>query len=219
MTEASPRRTAAVLISGGGTNLQAFIDAVGAGDLDLELAVVVSNLPGAAGLDRARRAGIAVECVENTDRATRAEYDLALGNMLDRYSPDLILLAGFMRILGAEFVARFEGRILNIHPSLLPAYPGLDTHQRVIDAGERWHGCTVHFVTEELDGGPRIIQGKVAVQADDTAEVLARRALAIEHRIYPQAAALFAAGRLSFRDGAAWLDGARLDEPVQYTPD
>lgn len=205
-----------MLISGSGTNLQSFIDRVGSGELDLELAVVISNRPAAAGLERARKAGIRVECVESAGYADRTAYDRALATVLDGYSPDLILLAGFMRILGAELLLRYSGRILNIHPSLLPAYPGLDTHRRVLDAGDDWHGCTVHFVTEELDGGPRIIQGRVRVEPGDTPAELAKRVLAVEHRIYPRAAALFAAGRIAFRDGAAWLDGERLDEPLQY---
>ena len=216
MTPASPRFSAAVLISGGGTNLQAFIDAVAAGTLDLEIAAVISNKPDAFGLERARRAGIAAECVENGAYADREAFDTALIATLGGYSPDLIILAGFMRILTPTFVDRYAGRILNIHPALLPAYPGLDTHQRALDAGERWHGSTVHFVTEELDAGPRIIQGRVPVHGDDTAETLADRVLAVEHEIYPEAARMFATGRLAMRDGACWLDGERLDEPVQF---
>jgi phosphoribosylglycinamide formyltransferase-1 len=138
---------------------------------------------------------------------------------LDRYAPDLVILAGFMRILTPAFVRHFSGRILNIHPSLLPRFPGLDTHQRALDAGDLWHGSTVHFVTEELDGGPRIIQGRVAVKPGDTAAELAARVLAVEHRIYPEAARLIAAGRVQLQDGAAWFEGTRLDEPIQYPPD
>lgn len=208
---------AAVLISGTGTNLQAFIHAVGAGSCDLSLAVVVSNRPEAPGLERARQAGIPVECVPNEEYADRPAFDSALGDTLERYAPDLIVLAGFMRILTPAFVERFSGRILNIHPSLLPDYPGLHTHQRVIDAGDAWHGATVHFVTEELDAGPRIIQGRVPVIEGDTAELLAARVLKIEHRIYPQAAALLGSGRLVYRDGESWLDGERLTEPLQYS--
>jgi phosphoribosylglycinamide formyltransferase-1 len=208
--------SAAVLISGGGTNLQSFIDKVASGSLDLELAVVLSNKPAAAGLERARRAGIPVECVEHGDYPDRESFDAALVDTLDRYAPDLIILAGFMRILTPVFIEHFAGRIFNIHPSLLPKYPGLDTHQRAIDAGDEWAGSTVHFATEELDGGPAVIQGRVPVLPDDTADTLAARVLKVEHRIYPQAAALFAAGRLRYRDGAAWLDGERLDQPLQY---
>lgn len=208
--------SAAVLISGSGSNLQAFIDAVTAGTLDVKLAVVLSNNPLAYGLERARTAGIATECVRHQDYAERPLYDAALVECLDRYRPGLVILAGFMRILTGTFVNHFSGRVLNIHPSLLPKFPGLDTHRRAIDAGEKWHGCTVHFVTEDLDGGPAIIQGRVPVLADDSAEELAARVLAVEHRIYPEAARLFAAGRLEYRDGSAWLDGKPLLEPMQF---
>ena len=213
---AGKRISAAILISGSGTNLQSFIDKVAAGQLDVELAVVLSNKPGAAGLDRARRAGIPVECVEHGDYPDRESFDGALIDTLDRYAPDLVILAGFMRILTPVFIDHYTGRIFNIHPSLLPKYPGLDTHQRAIDAGDEWAGSTVHFATEELDGGPPVIQGRVPVLPDDTAETLAARVLRVEHQIYPEAAALFAAGRLEYRDGSAWLDGERLDAPLQY---
>ena len=206
----------AVLISGGGTNLQAFIDGVGAGRLPLDLKVVVSNRPGAYGLERARKAGIPTECVEHGDYPDRRSFDRALVDTLETYAPELILLAGFMRILTPVFIDRFAGKIFNIHPSLLPQYPGLDTHQRAIDAGDRWAGSTVHFATAELDGGPRVIQGRVPVMPDDTADALAARVLEVEHQIYPRAAELFAEGRLAYRNGAAWLDGKRLDEPLQW---
>lgn len=207
---------AAILISGGGSNLQAFIDAVAAQTLELQIPVVVSNRADAAGLSRARNAGIETACISNSVFADREQFDAALADLLDRFRPDLILLAGFMRILTASFVARYEGRIMNIHPSLLPAYPGLHTHQRVINAGDRRHGCTVHFVTERLDGGPAIIQARVPVMEDDDADTLAARVLKMEHQIYPRAAALFAAGRLQYRDGAAWLDGEALEEPIRF---
>ncbi len=208
--------SAAVLISGGGSNLQALIDEAAAGRLDLEISVVLSNQPDAYGLERAQNAGISTECIRHQDYAERALYDAALVECLDRYKPDLVILAGFMRILTGTFTSRYAGRVLNIHPSILPKFPGLDTHQRAIDAGEKWHGCTVHFVTEDLDGGPLIIQGRVPVMPDDSATELAARVLAVEHRIYPEAARMFAAGRLQCRDGSAWLDGERLEEPVQY---
>ncbi len=212
------RTSAAVLISGSGTNLQAIIDEVAAGQLDLDLSVVLSNQPDAAGLERARKAGISVACVRHQDYPERKLFDAALAETLDKYQPELIILAGFMRILTPTFVNHFSGRVLNIHPSLLPKLPGLDTHQRAIDAGEEWHGSTVHFVTGELDGGPAIIQGRVPVMADDSAAELAARVLAVEHRIYPEAARMFAAGRLECRDGSVWLDGERLSEPVQWRP-
>ena len=210
------RTSAAVLISGSGTNLQAIIDEVAAGQLDLDLSVVLSNQPDAAGLERARKADIGVECIRHQDYPERKLFDAALIETLDKFKPELIILAGFMRILTPTFINHFSGRVLNIHPSLLPKFPGLDTHQRAIDAGEEWHGSTVHFVTEELDGGPAIIQGRVPVMPDDSAAELAARVLAIEHRIYPEAARMFAAGRLECRDGATWLDGERLSEPVQF---
>ena len=206
----------AILISGNGTNLQAFIDAVARGSLDIHLAVVLSNQPDAFGLVRAADAGIPTECIQNADYADRESFDQAMIDVLEQHRVDLVVLAGFMRILSNVFVRHFEGRVLNIHPALLPKYPGLNTHQRAIEAGERWHGSTVHFVTEELDGGPRILQGRVTVLSDDTASLLSARVQAVEHKIYPRAAALFASGRIEFKDGDTWLDGARLDEPVQW---
>lgn len=209
----SPCRTA-VLISGSGSNLQSFIDKTAQGEIDLDLSVVFSNKADAYGLTRAATAGIATECLDHRSYADREAFDRAVADVLDAYQPDLIVLAGFMRILSPWFVQHYEGRILNIHPALLPAYPGLDTHQRVLDAGEEWHGSTVHFVTEELDGGPRILQGRIAVHSDETAEELCARVQTVEHQIYPEAAHWFACGRLEFRDGMARLDGGLLDEPV-----
>ena len=206
----------AILISGGGTNLQAFIDAVASGSLDIEIAVVLSNRVEAYGLTRARNAGIVTECVQNDHYPDRAAFDEAMTSALERHKPDFLILAGFMRILGSNFVKRFEGRILNIHPALLPNYPGLNTHQRAIDAGEKWHGSTVHFVTEDLDAGPMILQGRVPVLSGDTESLLSARVQAVEHNIYPKATALLASGRLELRDGESWLDGAKLDEPLQF---
>ncbi|MCH8070768.1 MAG: phosphoribosylglycinamide formyltransferase [Proteobacteria bacterium] len=209
--------SAAVLISGSGTNLQAFIDETASGKIDLELSVVLSNRPDAAGLERARKADISIECLRHQDYPERAQFDAALVETLDKYAPDLVILAGFMRVLTATFVDHFRGRILNIHPSLLPKFPGLDTHRRALDAGEKWHGSTVHFVTGELDGGPALIQGRVPVRPGDSMAELAARVLAVEHKIYPEAVRLFAAGRIQYRDGAAWFDGERLNEPLQYS--
>ena len=204
----------AVLISGSGSNLQSFIDQSTSGAIDLDLSVVFSSRPNAHGLTRAQKAGIATACLEHGDYADRESFDRAVAGKLDEWSPDLLILAGFMRILSPWFVQHYEGRVLNIHPALLPAYPGLDTHQRVLAAGDAWHGSTVHFVTDELDGGPRILQGRVAVNPDETADELCARVQSVEHQIYPQAANWFAQGRLEYRDGAAWLDGGQLHEPV-----
>jgi phosphoribosylglycinamide formyltransferase-1 len=204
---------AAILISGSGTNLQAFIDAVAAGDLDLDLCVVFSNRPDAFGLERAEKAGIPTACIRHGDYPDRESFDRAVIEELDRFKPDLLVLAGFMRILSPMFVDHYEGRILNIHPALLPKYPGLNTHQRALDAGDEWHGSTVHFVTEELDGGPRILQGRLRVDPEETAGELQTRVQAIEHQIYPEAAGLVGSGRVVFKDGKSWVDDEVAEEP------
>jgi phosphoribosylglycinamide formyltransferase-1 len=207
------RCNTAILISGSGTNLQAFIDAANGGRLDLDLSVVFSNNPDAYGLERAERAGIPTACVQHADFPDRESFDLAVIAELDRFEPDLLILAGFMRILSSTFVLHYEGRILNIHPALLPLYPGLNTHQRVLDAGDHWHGSTVHFVTEELDAGPRILQGRIKVEPDESADALEKRVQAVEHRIYPEAAAWVGSGKVTFRDGESWVDGKIAEEP------
>ena len=204
----------AILISGSGTNLQAFIDAVQDGELELELTVVFSNNPDAYGLERAEQAGIPTACIQHSDFPDRESFDDAVIAELDRFAPDLLILAGFMRILSPTFVAHYSGKILNIHPALLPLYPGLNTHQRVLDAGDQWHGSTVHFVTEELDRGPRILQGHLAVVPGETADELATRVQTVEHQIYPQAASWVGSGKVVFRDGQAWIDGELAAEPV-----
>lgn len=207
----------AILISGSGTNLQAFIDAVEDGNLDLDLAVVFSNNPGAFGLERAEQAGIPTACIQHSDFPDRESFDHAVIAELDRFEPDLLILAGFMRILSPGFVAHYAGKILNIHPALLPLYPGLNTHQRVLDAGDEWHGSTVHFVTEELDGGPRILQGRLAVVPGESADELATRVQAVEHRIYPEAAGWVGSGKAAFKNGQSWVDGELAEEPVVQT--
>jgi len=204
----------AILISGSGSNLQSFIDRVAAGKTSLDLSVVFSNRPDAYGLTRAGEAGIDTACIEHGDYESREQFDQAVAAKLDQWQPQLLILAGFMRILSPWLVNHYEGRILNIHPALLPRYPGLNTHQRVLDAGDEYHGSTVHFVTEELDGGPRILQGRIQVAPTQEPEELMARVQAVEHQIYPMAADWFGQGRLEFRDGAAWLDDKRLDEPV-----
>ena len=210
----SDRCRVAILISGSGSNLQSFIDRVASGDLELDIVLVFSNRADAYGLTRASKAGIETCCIDHNDYPERESFDKALAGQLDLHSPDLLILAGFMRILSPWFVSHYTGRILNIHPALLPAYPGLDTHQRVLDAGDKWHGSTVHFVTEELDGGPRILQGRLQVDAGESAQSLAARVQAIEHQIYPAAAAMFASQGLEYRSGEAWLGSERLSDPV-----
>jgi phosphoribosylglycinamide formyltransferase-1 len=209
------RCSTAILISGGGTNLQAFINYVAnePGN-NLELSVVLSNRSDAYGLQRAKQAGIPTVCIEHGRFPGREAFDDAVAKSLHNWQPDLLILAGFMRILSAGFVHRYAGRILNIHPSLLPAYPGLGTHQRVLDAGESWHGSTVHFVTEALDEGPGILQGRIPVHADETAAQLAARVQAVEHQIYPQAANWFATGRAALVDNATHLDNKALKAPI-----
>ena len=175
-----------ILVSGSGSNLQSFIDAAATKALDAEVAAVVCNRPGAYGLTRAANAGIATELVDHTDYENRESFDAELISRIDSYQPDLVILAGFMRILTPGFVNHYLGRLLNIHPSLLPKYPGLHTHQRAIDAGDSEAGATVHFVTEELDGGPPIIQASVPIEQGDTAGDLAKRILVHEHHISPR---------------------------------
>jgi phosphoribosylglycinamide formyltransferase 1 len=205
-----------VLISGAGSNLQALIDRQLAGDLPVEIRAVISNRADALGLERAKRAGIATRVLSHREFTNRAAYDAELVTLIDGVAPGLVVLAGFMRILTPEFVAKFQGRLLNIHPSLLPKFPGLHTHQRAIEAGETVHGATVHFVTEELDGGPGVIQARVPVLPGDDATALAARVLAQEHLIYPLAVGWFAKDRLRLgEDGLARLDGEVLHRPIR----
>jgi phosphoribosylglycinamide formyltransferase 1 len=177
---------------------------------------VLSDQPDAAGLAVASDLNVPARAVVPAKGAAREDYDAELAAAIDQHVPSLIVLAGFMRILSAEFVARYEGRILNIHPSLLPKYPGLHTHQRALEARETQHGATVHFVTERLDGGPPIIQARVHVEPDDDADTLAARVQVLEHRIYPLAVAWYCTGRLRCARGRAWLDGQALSGPVLY---
>lgn len=204
----------AVLISGEGSNLQALIDTQRAGSLGAEIVTVVSNRGTARGLERARAAGIAAHHVPAIRGQERRDYDARLKAALDAHEPDLVVLAGFMRILSPWFVAAFTGRMLNIHPSLLPAYPGLETHRRVLEARDSWHGATVHFVTEELDGGPAALQYRLRVRDGDTEESLAARVHKGEHVILPRAVTWFAAGRLRLAAASVMLDGRVLETPV-----
>lgn len=203
-----------VLISGNGSNLQAIIDETGRGALDIDLRAVISNRSDAYGLVRAQRAGIPAHSIRPRDFADSAHYETALSSMIDRYAPRLLVLAGFMRILGASFVRHYQGRIFNIHPSLLPKYRGLHTHRRVLEAGDAMHGASVHFVTEELDGGPVVVQKGFPVQADDDEQSLARHVQQVEHVIYPEAIRLFAHGRLRMHKGQAEFDGQPMNAPV-----
>jgi len=195
-----------ILISGRGSNMQAMVEA------GLPVAAVISNRADAAGLAYAEGRGIATAVVAHRDYATREDFDAALAQTIDGFRPDLVALAGFMRILTENFVLRYQGRMLNIHPSLLPAFPGLDTHRRALAAGVKLHGCTVHFVTAELDHGPIIIQAAVPVLARDDEAQLAARVLAEEHRIYPQAARWFLDGKLVIESGVVRVKG---DHPQQ----
>lgn len=213
----STRCKTAILISGSGTNLQAFIDAVKGDQSNLELTVVFSNNPEAYGLERAEQAGIPTACIQQNDYPDGESFDRAVMHELDRWRPELLILAGFMRILTPAFVSHYRGKILNIHPALLPSYPGLNTHQRVLDAGDEWHGSTVHFVTRELDGGPRILQGRLKVDAGESASELAKRVQTIEHQIYPEAAGWVASGRVTFADGKTHINGKPTEEPVVKT--
>lgn len=206
-----------ILISGRGTNLQAILRAVAEEGLPLDVRAVISNRPEAAGLELARRAGLTTQALDHTQFTDRDTYDAALLALIDRYNPQVVILAGFMRILTAQFVQHYRGRLLNIHPSLLPDFPGLDTHRRALAADVTEHGASVHFVTETVDGGPVILRARIPVLKQDTAGTLAARVLAEEHRIYPRALRWFAEGRLRLerRDGrdCAVLDGNLLAPP------
>ena len=196
-----------ILISGRGSNMAALIDAAAAGRIHGAVTQVISNRADAAGLDTAQMHGIATTVVDHRAYASRAAFDDALSAVIDRSEPDLIVLAGFMRILGADFVQRYAGRMLNIHPSLLPAYPGTDTHRRALADRAARHGCTVHFVTPDVDGGPIVAQAEVPIRSDDDSESLAARVLAEEHRLLPQVVGWFCDGRLRLANGRALVDG------------
>lgn len=208
-------KTLVILISGRGSNMEAVLDA----RLPARVAAVVSNNPQARGLQAAGRRGVATAVVDHRAFPDRAAFEAALAAAIDRQRPDLVVLAGFMRVLTPAFVGRYDSRIMNIHPSLLPAFPGLDTHRRALEAGVRIHGCTVHFVTSAVDNGPIIVQAAVPVEAGDTEERLAARVLAQEHRIYPQAIRWFCEGRLKIgRDGAVTVAAARAADGALTAP-
>ncbi|MDO6513471.1 phosphoribosylglycinamide formyltransferase [Neptuniibacter sp. 2_MG-2023] len=199
-----------VLISGSGSNLQAIMDAIDTGQINGRIEAVLSNKAEAFGLQRAQNANIPAITLKHTDFEDRLSFDQAMIKEIDQYQPDLIVLAGFMRILTPEFVRHYQGRMLNIHPSLLPKYKGLHTHKRAIEAGDKEHGCTVHFVTEELDGGPLAVQGKVSVTMDDNEESLQQKVHAIEHVIYPLAVELYCTNKLIWTQNGILMDGNTL---------
>ena len=212
-----PRQPIVILISGRGSNMRALVDSSRSQDAAYTVAAVISDKPDAGGLEVAKRFGIATRALPAAKGMERAAYDSLLASTIEEYSPSLIVLAGFMRILSPQFVERFAGKILNIHPSLLPKYTGLHTHQRALDARETEHGVTVHFVSEQLDGGPRVLQARVPVLPGDTEAALSARVLIQEHIIYPLAVNWFCQGRLLCEAGKAWLDGKALEQPVQVT--
>lgn len=204
-----------VLISGRGSNFKAILDAIDAGRLPARVRAVVSSRADAPGLAYARAAGIDTLALDGADYPDREDYDRALQGLIERFEPDLVVLAGYMRILSDDFVRHFRGRLVNIHPSLLPALRGLDTHHRALESGQREHGASVHFVSEELDGGPVILQARVPILADDTPATLAARVLEQEHRIYVEALCWLAEGRVQLDGERVRLDGQALPEPVQ----
>lgn len=204
-----------ILISGTGSNMQRIAELSASGKLPIDVRAVISDRADAKGLTTAARMGIATATLSPRSFPDRTQFDAALAQLIEGYHPQLVVLAGFMRILTAAFTQRFAGRLFNIHPSLLPKYPGLHTHQRALEAHDPEHGATVHFVTEELDGGPSIVQARIRVAAGDDAQTLAQRVLHQEHQIYPEAIRLFATGRLRFADNKAWLDGKELTTPLQ----
>lgn len=201
-----------VLISGNGSNLQEIIDATEANKVPGEVVAVISNKANAYGLERAKNHQIAHHVVDHTKYETREAYDAVLAEQIEQYRPDVVVLAGFMRILTANFVEQFTGRLINIHPSLLPKYQGLNTHQRAIDAGDSEHGCSVHFVNEQLDGGPVILQAKVPIFEDDDEETLAQRVHVQEHTIYPLVVKWLCEKRLRLQSDGVYLDNQLLPE-------
>ena len=203
-------RRIVVLLSGRGSNFQSLLNASLTGELSGSIDLVISNRPQAGGLAIANSADIDTALIDHQAYATRDAFDADLAGVIDSVSPDLIVLAGFMRILTQDFVSQFAGRLLNIHPSLLPLYPGLNTHQRALDNGDTHAGATVHYVTGELDGGPSVIQAKVPIESGDTKDRLADRILQVEHQIYPQAVNWHLTGRLVLQDGVLYKDSVPL---------
>ncbi|MDQ5944630.1 MAG: phosphoribosylglycinamide formyltransferase 1 [Pseudomonadota bacterium] len=207
-----------ILISGRGSNMEALLAAVVRGELPVRIAAVISNRPDAKGLETAAAQGLPTAVVDHKGYAGREAFDAALAACIDGYAPDLVVLAGFMRILTEDFVRHYEGRLLNIHPSLLPSFPGLHTHQRALEEGVRIHGCTVHFVTPALDHGPVVVQAAVPVLDSDDEAALAARVLQQEHIVYPLAVRWFAEGRLRLEGGRVRLDAERPQPPALISP-
>lgn len=199
-----------ILVSGYGSNAQAIIDACESGEINGEVVAIISNKPDAYALERAYQHNIAAHSLSHQDFIDRESFDHRLLTFINRYQPDLLVLAGFMRILTTNFVAQFSGRLLNIHPSLLPKYTGLNTHQRALNNGDEEHGCSVHFVTAELDGGPVVLQSKIRILPNDNAELLAKRLAICEWRVYPLVLAWFCDGRLQLIDDHVILDNETL---------
>lgn len=211
-----PNKTIVILISGNGSNLQAFIEAQKSADFGGKIVAVFSNKADAYGLTRAKSAGIPTLTIQHIDYPSRQSFDQALMDEINRYDPDLVILAGFMRILTATFVAEFRGRLLNIHPSLLPKYPGLQTHKRALDNKDAYHGTTVHFVTEELDGGPIIAQAKTKLSDDDTEDQLVARIQALEHRLYPSTASLLLNGQIELKQDDVYFENNKLEQAIVF---
>ena len=208
-----------ILISGSGSNLQAFIDKQNRGELGGEVCAVISNKADAYGLVRAQDAGIEAIALEHTNFDSREAFDLALADTIDTLDPDLIILAGFMRILTSQFVERFKGRLLNIHPSLLPKYPGLHTHRRALENKDEFHGTSVHFVTEELDGGPIIAQSRLSLNSASDEQTVMQDVQRLEHQLYPEVASWFLNGRLFMEKEGVNFDGQKLQSPIIYGED
>tara|TARA_R110002167_G_scaffold55676_22_gene158032 strand:- start:1112 stop:1768 length:657 start_codon:yes stop_codon:yes gene_type:complete len=212
VSDAAKLKSIVVLVSGNGSNLQAIIDACEQGKIPAKITAVISNKAQAYGLQRAKTAGIPAVVVDHTAYLTREAYDQQLLAQISKFAPDLIVLAGFMRILSHEFVENFQGQMLNIHPSLLPKYKGLHTHQRAIDAGDQEHGASVHFVTADLDDGPVVLQSKVPIFENQDAEELAERVIVQERQMYPLVVKWFCQDRLIMLNNKAFLDGIELEE-------
>lgn len=206
-----------VLISGGGSNLQSLLDECANGSINGQIVAVISNRPAVMGLQRAVKAGVDALTIDHKAFDNRENFESELSQCINRYQPDIVVLAGFMRILTESFVTQFLGKMVNIHPSLLPKYPGLDTHKRAIEACDELAGATVHFVTPELDGGPLIIQGAVPIQTNDSEMDVSKRVLACEHKLYPEALRWLCDDRLTYAEGKAIFDGKVLQVPARLS--